>query len=125
MIENLKTIASLVEKVKIENVAALARLGVVDKSINDLYHIIEYLALPAPKLMMVMKELRKLLRERRILKEQTNLFHHLLQSTVEKAHPPSESESRMAQRAEKYTAEAQAAYDKMFKASVAQLVRAE
>lgn len=125
MIENLKTIASLVEKVKIENTAALARLGVVDKSVNDLYHIIEYLALPAPKLMVVMKELRKLLRERRILKEQTNLFHCLLQSTVEKAHAAAESESRMVQRAEKYTAEAQAAYDKMFLVSVAQLARAD
>ncbi len=107
-------LVAIVDKLKAEHGAVIAELSTIDKSMNDLYHMIEYLPLNARDLSRVTKKMKEHLRRRRALKEQSNINQMILQGIVEKTKAVSDIEKRVTDREASYRAEAKVAFDKMF-----------
>lgn len=107
-------IADLAVQLKAEQAKALSEQSTIDKSINDFYHMLEYLPLNACQLSKVAKQLKLALQARRALKEMINVNQVVLQGSVEKLKTREEIMQRTADRDATYRAEAKAAFNKFF-----------
>lgn len=103
-----------INKLKTQKGILNARVGTLDKQVNDHYHVIELLDLSASELSKVMKSLKSLLRERREVKEQVIAVSNFLSASAENIKPVEVSQKNAKAREQKYVTEALQSYEKIF-----------
>ena len=103
-----------ITRVKVERDKINSEVSRIDKEVNDHYHVLELLELNGAEMVKIASSLKKLLRQRRKLKEQQIAFSNFLSATVESAKSPAVSTQNGADRKSKYTAEALSSYEKIF-----------
>lgn len=113
-LHDLSTAMAAIERLKKHKGSLNAKVGELDRQVNDHYHVIELLPLNASELSKVTKNLRSLLKERRDVKEQVIAVSNFLSSVVETAKPCEIHDENASKREQKYTQEALASYEKIF-----------
>lgn len=103
-----------ITRVKVERDRINSEVSRIDKEVNDHYHVLELLELNGAEMVKIASSLKKLLRQRRKLKEQQIAFSNFLSATVESAKSPAVTAQNGADRKSKYTAEALSSYEKIF-----------
>lgn len=114
VIHDLTTAVSAIERLKKHKADLNNRVSVIDKTVNDHYHVIELLPLNAAELSVVTKNLRALLKDRREAKEQVIAVSNFLSSVAESAKPYETHENNTQKREQKYTEEALNSYFNIF-----------
>ena len=105
---------SAVSRIKSERDKINNEVSSIDKEINDHYHVLELLELNGAEMVKIASSLKKLLRQRRKLKEQQIAFSNFLSATVESVKSPAITAQNGADRKSKYTTEALSSYEKIF-----------
>ena len=105
---------STIEKLKQQKTELNNRVSTLDKAVNDHYHVIELLPLNASELSTITKNLKRLLKERRQVKEQVIAVSNFLASQVDGVKDAATIAGNIKQREEKYRAEALLVYEGIF-----------
>ena len=103
-----------ITRVKVERDRINGEVSRIDKEVNDHYHVLELLELNGAEMVKIASSLKKLLRQRRKLKEQQIAFSNFLSATVESVKSPAITAQNGADRKSKYTTEALSSYEKIF-----------
>ncbi len=111
---DLALVHTAINRIKGERDKINSEVSRIDKEVNDHYHVLELLELNAAEMVKIASSLRKLLKQRRNLKEQQILFTNFLSSNVETAKDPKLASQNAAERETKYTTEALRSYERIF-----------
>ncbi len=111
---DLALVHTAINRIKGERDKINSEVSRIDKEVNDHYHVLELLELNAAEMVKIASSLRKLLKQRRNLKEQQILITNFLSSNVETAKDPKLASQNAAERETKYTTEALRSYERIF-----------
>lgn len=110
----LENVINTINRLKTQKGILISQTSKLDKQVNDIYHMIEYIPLSASELAKVTKQLREILKTRRETKEKAIAISNFLSAKVEDIKPIDVVNKNAGDRESRYKIEASQSYFEMF-----------